>query len=98
MKSSGVITIDKSDVHAKGQGQRSKVKVTEIRTNFAPIWAFLVPNSILNSGDGDEVVHKVWSVLEEVLLLFQAICQILRSLTRLKNRRIGGSRLRIFER
>ena len=28
MKFSGVITNDKSDVHAKGQGQRSKVKVT----------------------------------------------------------------------
>ena len=30
MKFSGVITNDKSDVHAKGQGQRSKVKVTEV--------------------------------------------------------------------
>ena len=28
MKFSGVITIDKSNVHARGQGQRSKVKVT----------------------------------------------------------------------
>ena len=28
MKFSGVITNDRSDVHAKGQGQRSKVKVT----------------------------------------------------------------------
>ena len=28
MKFSGVITNDKSDVHAKGQGQRSKVKGT----------------------------------------------------------------------
>ena len=32
MKFSGVITSDKSDVHAKGQGQRSKVKVTEVTT------------------------------------------------------------------
>ena len=30
MKFSGVITSDKSDVHSKGQGQRSKVKVTEV--------------------------------------------------------------------
>ena len=30
MKFSGVITNDKSDVHARGQGQRSKVKVTEV--------------------------------------------------------------------
>ena len=28
----GVITNDKSHVHAKGQGQRSKVKVTEVNT------------------------------------------------------------------
>ena len=34
MKLSGVITNDKSDVHAKGQGQRSKVKVTEVNTQL----------------------------------------------------------------
>ena len=44
MKFSGVITIEKSDVHAKGQGQRSKVKVTEVKTQFSrfrtvtPVW------------------------------------------------------------
>ena len=44
MKFSGVITSDKSDVHAKGQGQRSKVKVTEVTTQFnrfrtvTPVW------------------------------------------------------------
>ena len=35
MKISGVITNDKSDVHAKGQGQNSKVKVTEVKTHLA---------------------------------------------------------------
>ena len=30
MKFSGVITNDQRKVHAKGQGQRSKVKVTEV--------------------------------------------------------------------
>ena len=35
MKFSGVITNDKSDVHAKGQGQRSKVKVTEVNTQLS---------------------------------------------------------------
>ena len=35
MKFSGVITNDKNDVHAKGQGQRSKVKVTEVMTPFS---------------------------------------------------------------
>ena len=34
MKFSGVITNDKSDVHAKDQGQRSKVKVTEVNTQL----------------------------------------------------------------
>ena len=44
MKFSGVITSDKSDVHAKGQGQRSKVKVTEVTTQLhrfrtvTPVW------------------------------------------------------------
>ena len=44
MKFSGVITNDKSDVHAKGQGQRSKVKVTEVNTQLnrfrtvTPLW------------------------------------------------------------
>ena len=34
MKFSGVVTSDRSDVHAKGQGQRSKVKVTEVTTQL----------------------------------------------------------------
>ena len=44
MKFSGVITNDQSDVHAKGQGQRSKVKVTEVTTQLnrfrtvTPVW------------------------------------------------------------
>ena len=35
MKFSGVIAMGKNDVHAKGQGQKSKVKVIEVKTNFA---------------------------------------------------------------
>ena len=44
MKFSEVITNDKSDFHAKGQGQRSKVKVTEVTTQLdrfrtvTPVW------------------------------------------------------------
>ena len=43
IKVSGV-TIDRSDVHAKGKGQRSKVKVTEVKTQLSrfrtvtPVW------------------------------------------------------------
>ena len=49
MNFTGLITTDQSDVHAKGQGQRSKVKVTEVKRNFAPICVFLDRNSSLNS-------------------------------------------------
>ena len=44
MKFSRVITMVRSDVHAKGQGQRSKVKVTEVNTQLSrfqtltPVW------------------------------------------------------------
>ena len=44
MTFSKVITNDRSDVHAKGQGQRSKVKVTEVKTHLrrfrtvTPVW------------------------------------------------------------
>ena len=44
MKLSGVITNDQSKVHAKGQCQRSKVKVTEVTTQLnrfqtiTPVW------------------------------------------------------------
>ena len=35
MKFSGVVTIDKIDDHAKGQGQKSEVKVREVKTQFS---------------------------------------------------------------
>ena len=44
MKFSGIITNEKSDVHAKDQGQRSKVKVTEVNAQLSrfrtvtPVW------------------------------------------------------------
>ena len=47
MKFSGVITMVKSDVHAKGQGQRSNVKVTEVNTQLSrfrtltPVWIYI---------------------------------------------------------
>ena len=33
-----VITNDQSEIHAKGQGQRSKVKVTEVKTQLKRFW------------------------------------------------------------
>ena len=57
MKFSGVIISDKSDVHAKGQGQRSKVKVTEVTTQ-------------LEFKYDDEMMHMAWCCLEEVPYCF----------------------------
>ena len=57
MKFSGVITSDKSDVHAKGQGQKSKVKVTEVTTQLhrfrtvTPVWIHIWD---------DEMMHIAW--------------------------------------
>ena len=73
---SGDITIDQSEVHAKGQGQRSKVKVTEVKSKLnrfrtvTPVW-----------------IHIWWwndaqslmLLRRGVLLVFKVICQILRS-------------------
>ena len=76
MKFSGVTTIDINDVHAKGQDQRSKVKVTEVKKN-APIWAFPDCNSNLKS----QMATK-WSLQRHrgsALLFFEVSCQISRS-------------------
>ena len=48
MKFAGVITMDKSNVHAKGQGHKSKVKIKEVKANFSQIWVFMDHNSSLN--------------------------------------------------
>ena len=46
-KFSGVITYGRSDVHAKGQGQRSKVKATEVTNQLnrfrtvTPVWIYI---------------------------------------------------------
>ena len=84
MKFSGVITTDQGNVHAKGQGQRSKVKVTEVTTQLSrfrtvtPVW-----------------IHICWwndiyslMLLRRGALLF---CKVIRQISRShgsKNRRI----------
>ena len=76
MKFSGVITSDRSDVHAKDQGQKSKVKVTEVTTQLyrfrtvTPVW-----------------IHIWWwndaysliMLRRGALLFFKVICRISRS-------------------
>ena len=63
MKFSGVITIDKSNVHARGQGQRSKVKVTGDKKSpiLTQIGRFRTEFT-----NGYEMTHKAWSNLGDV--------------------------------
>ena len=84
MKFSGVITMVRSDVHAKGQGQRSKVKVTEVNTQLScfrtltPVWIHIWQWNHAHSWKQ----HR-----RGVLLFFKVIRQISRSHGS-KNRRI----------
>ena len=67
MKFSGGIANDRGEVHAKGQGQRSKVKVTEVKTKLS---RFRTVTLYLNSHMGDEIMHKAWWCLGEVPYCF----------------------------
>ena len=84
MKFSGVITNDQSKVHAKGQGQRSKVKVTEVTTQLnrfrtvTPVWIH-----IWWWNDA----YSLMLLRRGALLFFKVIRQISRS-HGYKNRRI----------
>ena len=84
MKFSGVITNDQSKVHAKGHGQRSKVKVTEVTTQLnrfrtvTPVWIH-----IWWWNDA----YSLMLLRRGALLFFKAIRQISRSHGS-KNRRI----------
>ena len=84
MKFSGVITNDESKVHAKVQGQRSKVKVTEVTTQLnrfrtvTPVW-----------------IHIWWWNAAYSLMLLRRgallFCKVIRQISRShssKNRRI----------
>ena len=76
MKFSGVITNDRSDVHAKSQGQRSKVKVTEVNTplnrfrTVTPVW---IPIWWWNDA------YRLVLLRRGALLFFEVIRQISRS-------------------
>ena len=84
MKFSGVITMVRSDIHAKGQGQRSKVKVTEVNTQLSrfrtltPVWIHIWQWNHAHSWKQ----HR-----RRTLLFFKVIRQISRSQGS-KNRRI----------
>ena len=84
MKFSGVITNDRSNVRAKGQGQRSEVKVTEVNTQLSrfrtvtPVW---IPIWWWNDAQSLMLLRR------GALLFFKVIHQISRSQGS-KNRRI----------
>ena len=84
MKFSGVITRDQGKVHAKGQGQRSKVKVTEVTTQLnrfrtvTPVWIHIW---------WWNYTYSLMLLRRGALLFLKVIRQISRSL-RAKNRRI----------
>ena len=73
---SGVINIDRSDVHTKGQDQSSKVKVTEVKIHLSrfrtitPVWIHL----------WWYYTQRLMMVRRGALLFFEVICQISRSL------------------
>ena len=75
-KLSGVITNDRSDVDVKGQGQMSKVRVTEVTTQLnrfrtvTPVWIHIW---WWNHAYGLMILRR------GALLFFKVICQILRS-------------------
>ena len=76
MKFSGVITNDKSKVHAKGQGQKSKVKVTEVTTQLNR-FRTVIPVWILIWWWND--AYSLMLLRRGALLFFKVICQISRS-------------------
>ena len=84
MKFSGVITRDQGKVHAKGQGQRSKVKVTEVTTQLnrfrtvTPVWIHIW---------WWNYTYSLMLLRRGALLFLKVIRQISRS-HRAKNRRI----------
>ena len=94
MKFSGVITIDQSKVHANGQGQRSKVKVTEVTTQRDWVRFRTVTQVWIHIRWWNDAYSLM--LLRSALLYFKVIRQISRSHGS-KNRRIwprlGVSRL-----
>ena len=76
MKFSGVITNDQSKVHTKGQGQRSKVKVTEVTTQLNR-FRTVTPDRIHIWWWND--AYSLMLLRRGALLFFKVIRQISRS-------------------
>ena len=76
MKFSWIMTSDKSDVRARGQGQVSKVKVTEVKTLIS-LFRNVTPVGI-HIWQWNDVQSLKWHRIG-ALLFFKIICQISRS-------------------
>ena len=53
--------------------KRSKVKVTEVKANFASIWAFQDHNSSFKFTDGYEMMHIAWSSIGDLPYCFSRL-------------------------
>ena len=73
IKLSRIIATDRSDVHAKGQGHRSRsnINVTKVKSNFVPIWAFPDCYSSLNSQMGTKWCIKLAVAQKRCLIVFR---------------------------
>ena len=64
LKFSGVITIDRRDIHAKGKGQRSRSQRSRPNLAIPGLWLQF------EFTYGDEMMHKAWCYLGEVTYCF----------------------------
>ena len=71
LKFSGVITIDRRDVHAKGQGQRLKVKVTEVMTPFSRFRTVTPVRIHIWWWNDTQILMSLGKLLFNVILKFQ---------------------------
>ena len=76
MKSSGVMTNDRSDVRAKRQGQRSNVNITEVKTQLS---RFQTVSPVLIHIWRWNDAHSLMSLGRSVILSLKVIHQIPRS-------------------
>ena len=76
MKFSGLIAKDQGNVHAKGQGQKSKVKVTEVTTQLS---RFRTVTSVWIHIWWWNDTYSLMSLRRGALLFFKVIRQISRS-------------------
>ena len=76
MKFSGVMTNDRSDVHTKGQGQMSKIKVTEVKTQLS---RFRTITPVWNHNWWWNDIQNLMLLRRGALLIFKVIRQISRS-------------------